>query len=258
MPGLNPSQHYTEQHLISLLATGKEQTIEDIKTSQVEHYETLSDLFSLYRTLSKDRYEDRELLTKFSFLMQWPNLSQEEKEEKYSLEGCTELNFFIYNKDQGFFESAVKPYLRNKVQKTFMDQWFLGYDLTEWLEPFNFSKLNTLEQILLGVRIPQFGKHLGKAYTDRASLIAKDPEEFIRLFKTALESRTLDTAAKGGLIPKEARDARKPERLTLAEQKTGSLMPAAQQGLALGVGGLTSSSLTSLRASTTSGAGKRP
>src|SRR4051812_14612585 len=50
--GLDPSKHFTEQHLISLLGPSENKTIDDIKTATVETYESLGDVFALYRTLA--------------------------------------------------------------------------------------------------------------------------------------------------------------------------------------------------------------
>ena len=65
---LDSSKHFTEQNLISILNTGEqkarwlpiasfltalhEQEIADIKTATVESYESLRDVYSLFRTLS--------------------------------------------------------------------------------------------------------------------------------------------------------------------------------------------------------------
>jgi hypothetical protein len=123
-PGLDGSKHFTEQHLISVLPTNQTATIEDIKTATVETYETIRDLFNLYRTLASSSAQ--ELLVKFDFIMEWPSLSADKKNEKYSEFSCHELNFFLYHKDKPFFESVIKPFLANKLVKTFMDHWFLG------------------------------------------------------------------------------------------------------------------------------------
>jgi hypothetical protein len=51
-PGLDPESSSTEQRGISLLLSGDRLVIEDIKTSEVEFYEKISDVLALYRTLS--------------------------------------------------------------------------------------------------------------------------------------------------------------------------------------------------------------
>ncbi len=59
-------------------------------TSQVETYDNLSDVFTLYTTLSENS-----TLAEFRFLLDWPELKEEEKRAKFSKYACHELSFFI-------------------------------------------------------------------------------------------------------------------------------------------------------------------
>jgi hypothetical protein len=36
----------------------------------------------------------------------------------------------LLSQDRTFFAAVVQPFLRNKLQKTFLDKWFLGHDLS--------------------------------------------------------------------------------------------------------------------------------
>ena len=78
-----------------------------------------------YATLSKDPN-----FTEFGFVLTWPKLKPEEKRTLYSKYACHELNFFLSKKDPQFFAEVVKPYLTNKKDKTFLDHWLLGDDVT--------------------------------------------------------------------------------------------------------------------------------
>jgi hypothetical protein len=82
----------------------------------------------------------------------------------------------------------------------------IGNDISSYLQPFAFSKLNTVEQILLGIRYgrtPQ-GDGIHKNFVDRGAALPKDAQRFIQLFKTALQTRALDNEKKGA-IPKSGR-----------------------------------------------------
>jgi hypothetical protein len=80
-------------------------------------------------------------------MLKWPTYNQEKKEKAYS-EFCShEFNTFIKLKDPEYFESTVRPFLRNKIEKTVVDFWLLdnvGDGLSNFLEPhsniliFNF------------------------------------------------------------------------------------------------------------------------
>jgi hypothetical protein len=58
----------TESHLISTIQSGQTKEIDDIKTATVETFETLGDVFKLYRTFAKGTDADG-LLGKFDFIM---------------------------------------------------------------------------------------------------------------------------------------------------------------------------------------------
>ncbi len=117
---LDPAKPFTEKKEVSLLNKGEKLAIADILTSEIESYDTLSGIFSLYTTLSGDAN-----LAKFAWLMQWPQLPDAEKRAKYSEFACHELNFFLSRKDPQFFTAVVQPYLRNKKDKTFMDEFLI-------------------------------------------------------------------------------------------------------------------------------------
>ena len=47
----------------------------------------------------------------------------------------------------------VRPFIANKKDKTFVDRWLLEENLSEFLTPWNFEQLNTVERVLLAQRI---------------------------------------------------------------------------------------------------------
>lgn len=65
---------------------------------------------------------------------------------------CHELNLFVYQRDRSFFEQAVRPFLRNKCEKSVVDLVLLGD--REQLRPLVmsvslFTRLNVLEKVFL-------------------------------------------------------------------------------------------------------------
>lgn len=48
------------------------------------------------------------------------------KLEKYNKNSCHELNIFLYFKDYTFFEEVVRPFIRNKIEKRFVDYFLLN------------------------------------------------------------------------------------------------------------------------------------
>ena len=58
----------------------------------------------------------------------------------------TNFIFFLYRKDPNFFDEVIKPYLKNKKEPTFVDDWLLRNDLSKYIEPIRFDQLNAFEK----------------------------------------------------------------------------------------------------------------
>lgn len=189
---LDPAKPFTQQKEVTVLVQGKSLTLADILSSKIETYDTLGSVHSLFTTLSGD-----ENLAKFAFILQWPKLTEEEKRAKFSEFSCHELSFFLARKDKPFFDAVVKPYLANKKDRTFMDDFLLERDLSAYLEPWAYSRLNVVERCLLAQRIegeaPNAARHLRELW----QLISPDAEEQDRLFETALRGQTMETTKTG-------------------------------------------------------------
>jgi len=185
--GFDPGKRFTEQKLIAAVKQGESITIEDVTTAKMESYDTLSDLFKLYATLSGNG-----MLNEFGFIREWPTFDADKKQERYSRYACHELSFFLHQRDPAFFKAVVLPYLRNKKDKTFMDHWLIGADLKMYLEPWAFGRLNIVERILLGRQIRERKPHLARFVKDLADMIPPDIAEYTRRFNTAIQSSALE------------------------------------------------------------------
>jgi len=141
-------QHFVEQRRIEFIAEGGEVEIDASSAPELEVYDTLASAFQLFTTISQDTE-----LQKFAFLLNWPELSRDRKLQLYSEHACHELHFFLHQKDPEFFGAVIKPFLANKIDKTFLDEWLLERDLRAYLEPWKFARLNLVEQILLARRL---------------------------------------------------------------------------------------------------------
>lgn len=187
LKALDQSQTFTEKKQSSLVDSHVPFEVEDYMTASWERYDTLQRVFTLFTTLSGNS-----TLEEFRFLVNWPNLSPAEKEKKYSDFACHELHFFLWKKDPEFFQKTVAPFLAQKKDKTFMDLFLLGADLKEFLRPWEYQRLNTLEKILLGTRIEDANGGV-KAYVfDRFELLTRNIIQEQNLFSAALKSSALD------------------------------------------------------------------
>ncbi|MCA9213857.1 MAG: hypothetical protein KDB27_12385 [Planctomycetales bacterium] len=138
---------FAQQRKIEFAKAGSSFKIASTSVPEINLFSSTADVFQIMQTLAND-----ETLRTFRFILQWHELSDESKQEKYSEFACHELNFYLYKKDRPFFDRVVRPYLANKYHKTFLDNWLLNRDLTAYLHPWHFGQLNTFERILLSQR----------------------------------------------------------------------------------------------------------
>ena len=185
---LDPAKPFTEKKEITVVTPGQTLAL----TGEMEAYDTLGSVHALFTTLSSDAN-----LAKFAWLLQWPKLKDDERRAKYSEFACHELNFFLARKDAGFFEKVVRPYLANKKDKTFMDDYLLGNDLARYREPWAYARLNVVERALLAQRTKGEAANAARHLRELWEMIPPNPDEQDRLFETALRGRAMEAGAYG-------------------------------------------------------------
>ncbi len=188
MTALDFEKAHAKQKRISILENEKNFEIEDLSTSRFRSIDSLRDAYDLFLTLNESQD-----FRKFEFLLDWHELKANEKMEKYQTHACHELHFFIYRKDRTFFDEVIKPYLANKKEPNFLDEWFLERDLSKYLHPLRFDKLNAFEKALLSTTRFASAMQMSRHLAEKSELIASDPEHFDRLFEIALQSAALET-----------------------------------------------------------------
>ena len=184
------AKHLTEQKQISLFDPKQTFRLQDISTSSFEIYDSLEKVYNLLLTLSNDSK-----LREFRFILNWPKMTKEEKEEKYAQYACHELNFFLFHKDRAFFDAVILPYLTNKKEKTFADLWLTDGDIRAYTEPRAFSRLNIAEKILVLRSLPGDADNpdpVKRYVKDLFDLIPPDTDNFNRVFDTAVKGSALD------------------------------------------------------------------
>ena len=75
----------------------------------------------LWKTLGHDEFITEE----WKFLLEWDDLSIDEKHKKYCQMSSHELNLFLYFKDKAYFEVYVSQFIANKLEKTVVDYFLL-------------------------------------------------------------------------------------------------------------------------------------
>jgi hypothetical protein len=178
---LDPRSHFSQRKMMGQLSPGDQLVIADIVSAKFQHYDDLTDIYVLLTTLNPDS-----ALTKFEFVLDWPELGDDEKKKLYSEYACHELNFFLYKKDADFFEKVVRVHLQHKKEKTFLDRWLLKENLDAYVSPWKYSKLNTVEKILLSQRLENRAADIIRNLSDQYALRPTDRSEFDILYDTAI------------------------------------------------------------------------
>jgi hypothetical protein len=217
---LDINQHFTQQQKISLLATGEKFVVQDVASTRLEIYDTLGKVYQLYSTLSNNPS-----LAEFRFLLEWPKLAPEKRREYYSKFASHELNFFLAMKDPDFFASVVRAHNANKMDKTYLDEYLLGGELSPYLDAWKHSRLNVAERILLG-RANEAQRPLAKRHIDDLyNLLPPDRARLEQLFETAIKGSALEAGDKLAFAMGEAVD--KSEALY---SQTFGAQPGASEG----------------------------
>ncbi len=223
LKNLDPQKPFTEKKEVTALAKGQSLTLADIVTSDLETYDTLSGVHALFTALNGDAN-----LAKFAWILQWPQLTDAEKRAKYSEFACHELNLFLSRKDTAFFEKVVQPYLRNKKDKTFIDDFLLGNDLARYREPWAFARLNVAERCLLAQRVQGEAAATPRHLRELWEMLPPDTGRFDLLFETALRGRALQGSAGAGFAGEKAKSMSKAREKDEADFKmTVAAAPAA-------------------------------
>lgn len=69
------------------------------------------------------------------------------------------MNFFVYKKDKPFFDHVVRPFISNKITKTFVDLYLLdSLEILKFAHAHLLEKLNYFERALLVEKLINFGK----------------------------------------------------------------------------------------------------
>lgn len=192
---LDLAKNFTQRRNVTLLKAGQTLNVSDFRASEVQTYDTIGGIYSTLLGITPD-----ENFAAFGFLANWSAFDEAKKRELYSEFACHELNFFLSQKDVVFFKAVVQPYLKNKKDKTFLDQYLVGANLEGFLKPWEFSRLNIVERILLARRIGEDERHRTAGHVmSLHELIPPDPERDAFYFRRALRGRSSDVAGMADL-----------------------------------------------------------
>ncbi|KAF9140561.1 hypothetical protein BGX30_006303 [Mortierella sp. GBA39] len=161
-------------------------------SSAIRVINSVSQVYDIMLTLLPAE-DDKQTLRKFGFVADWGRLSSEAKKEKFSKWNCHELNLFLYKKDRPFFDAVVAPFLKNKLMKSFMDNYLIGAPLDSYASIQEFNQLTCMEKCLLAQRLPTLTPAVVRWMKDRVHNARGAGH--VKLFQTVMNSGNLKEAS---------------------------------------------------------------
>ena len=232
---LDVKRPLTFERTISVIGPKNPLNFKNLGSAQLQVYGSVGSLMKLYQTLVGD---DR--LADFDSLAVWHTLDRDAKLEVYSRLACHELHLFLWSYDRKFFDQIVKPYLMNKKEKQFIDDWLLDNDLRPYTRLWRYNELNVAERALLGIRLDNVSKMVRRELDELVDLQRVNPDlrrqrienalalnglGFFGDVKAVAESESLSrrSLALGATISAMGSESRKSSRLSDAKKMSQSL-----------------------------------
>jgi hypothetical protein len=183
---LDPQAHHLANRSAAVLQKGAQASIENLLDADWRAFTTLTEAHQfLYGMTGDDR------LREFVFLTEWPTFSDAKKLELLSQHACHEFHLFLARKDPEFFGKFVKPLLAGKPEPQFLDDYLLGRDLSAYLRPYAWQRLNAAEKALLSQALPAARERISRELKLRWDLEAPEPDAETTLFTQTLRGSDL-------------------------------------------------------------------
>ncbi len=185
---LDPAVHFLATRNVAVLATGQQAGVENLLDADWRAFTTLGEAHQLLHG-----FTNSDVLREFSFLTEWPDLTEARKLDLLAKHACHELHLFLARKDKPFFDKHVKPLLAAKLEPQFIDDLLLGRDLAPYLRPYAWQRLNAAEKALLAQAVPAAHATIANELKLRWQSVAPSPETETVLFTQTLGGRDLSS-----------------------------------------------------------------
>ncbi len=211
---LDPKAHHLATRSAAVLVKGASATIENLLDADWRAFTTLTEAHQFLYGMSAD-----ERLREFIFLTEWPTFDEPKKLDLLSKHACHELHLFLAHKDKPFFVKHVQPLLTQKPEPQFMDDYLLGRELSSYLRPYAWQRLNAAEKALLAQALPEAQqKRIVRELSLRWELEAPAPDAETLLFTQTLRGSDLALIDSLGLA---RRDLEMPKSLAASDSSDG-------------------------------------
>ncbi|WP_367872344.1 hypothetical protein [Luteolibacter sp. Populi] len=198
---LDAQKYHVGTRRAAALLKDAEANIENVTDADWRAFTTLAEAHAFLLGATNDTR-----LNDFLPLLDWPSLDEKAKLAFYSEHASHELHLFLAGKDGDFFNKHVKPLLAEKREPAVIDNILLGRDLTAYLRPYAWQRLNAAEKALLAQAMPEARERISRELKLRWELEAPTPEQETRLFAQTLRGKEMTMepmglAGKGSPMP---------------------------------------------------------
>ncbi|MBB5351714.1 hypothetical protein HNR46_001953 [Haloferula luteola] len=200
---LDATRHHVTIRRAVALSPGAEATIDTTIDADWRSFNTLADA---HNYLYGATYSDS--LRELAGMLDWPSFDEPAKLNFWAHHACHELHLFLSRRDPEFFEKYIKPTLAQKLEPTFIDDYLLGRDLTAYLRPFAWRRLNAAEKALLVHALPAARDRILDQLEDCWELEAPNPEQENQRFAQILRGTDLASIDSLGIARNEAEEAK--------------------------------------------------
>lgn len=202
---LDVNKSFSEMRTAKCVEKFETYSIDDITSSDLQIVDSMEKVVLIIRELLNVFRYNLADLSALENLVHWGEFSEEEKNKMVSRFGSHELYLYICKKDKEYFNKVVKPFIKNKMQKTFIDYYLLE-DMNEMItyanSPYLLDQLNLLEKALL-VEIlalndkKDLGMIIAKMMQAKVQTLKKDIPTQIKTFDTVLSLGSLKSTQGG-------------------------------------------------------------
>ena len=151
LSSLDQTKYYSQQREATLLLPGEKLLFPDMNSVQLQIIDSLEKVLQVLKLLTQIKGNIQYLDEFTTLLLGWDLLTIQQKHQQLSKYTSHELHIFLKFKDNQYFQAFVKPYLANKLEKSFIDFYLLEdiESLLSYLDPRLLEELNAMERAFL-------------------------------------------------------------------------------------------------------------
>lgn len=194
---LNPSKCFSELRKTETILKGNKFNMKDLTSTSFKIIDSIDKYISFFN-LCNTNQTLKNNWNNLNFLLKFEELPHEIKLKKLSENFSHEVNLYLYFKHHEFFTKNIKPILKFKSEKTFVDFFLLNdiQRIKEFTSSAMLNGLNAFEKCLLIYVIrkdnPELAQTIAKNMRASANQIKLNEKEIKRLFNIIMNMKIDD------------------------------------------------------------------